>query len=449
MQYFFTENVENFQKVQVSVKFVTSKGKKHKILQVINMYNRATKKVVIDAGHGGTDPGAVSGNLKEKDLNLQAAQYMYKRLQELGIPATIVRNTDETLDRKERINRILNAYGNSSDVILISNHINAGGGEGAEIVYALRNNPTLAQMALDNIGDAGQIERKVYQRRLPENPNRDYYFIIRDTGNLESLLVEYGFIDNANDAYKLQNNLTDYVEGIVKAIADYVQVPYTKDSTTQENYYTVRRGDTLYSIANKFGTTVDTIKRLNNLTSNTLTIGQTLLISEETLPEVSTYIVEKGDTLYGIANKFGTTVDIIKRLNNLTVNTLLPGQQILVPATDQTPVEEEPTIPPIEQPYIIYTVQKGDSLWKISQRYKVPVNDITAFNNLSNINLKIGDELRIPITNMEAEVTYTVKRGDTLWSIAKDFEVSVDDIKNVNNLTTNLLTVGQNLIIPQ
>ena len=399
--------------------------------------------------HGGADPGAVSGNLKEKDLNLQAAQYMYKRLQELGIPATIVRNTDETLDRKERINRILNAYGNSSDVILISNHINAGGGEGAEIVYALRNNPTLAQMALDNIGDAGQIERKVYQRRLPENPNKDYYFIIRDTGNLESLLVEYGFIDNANDAYKLQNNLTDYVEGVVKAIADYVQVPYTKDSTTQENYYTVRRGDTLYSIANKFGTTVDTIKRLNNLTSNTLTIGQTLLISEETLPEVSTYIVEKGDTLYGIANKFGTTVDIIKRLNNLTVNTLLPGQQILVPATDQTPVEEEPTIPPIEQPYIIYTVQKGDSLWKISQRYKVPVNDITAFNNLSNINLKIGDELRIPITNMEAEVTYTVKRGDTLWSIAKDFEVSVDDIKNVNNLTTNLLTVGQNLIIPQ
>ena len=449
MQYFFTENVENFQKVQVSVKFVTSKGKKHKILQVINMYNRATKKVVIDAGHGGADPGAVYGNLKEKDLNLQAAQYMYKRLEELGIPATIVRNTDETLDRKERINRILNAYGNSSDVILISNHINAGGGEGAEIVYALRNNPTFAQMALDNIGDAGQIERKVYQRRLPENPNKDYYFIIRDTGNLESLLVEYGFIDNANDAYKLQNNLTDYAEGVVKAIADYVQVPYTKDSTTQENYYTVRRGDTLYSIANKFGTTVDTIKRLNNLTSNTLTIGQTLLISEETLPEVSTYIVEKGDTLYGIANKFGTTVDIIKRLNNLTVNTLLPGQQILVPATDQTPVEEEPTIPPIEQPYIIYTVQKGDSLWKISQRYKVPVNDITAFNNLSNINLKIGDELRIPITNMEAEVTYTVKRGDTLWSIAKDFEVSVDDIKNVNNLTTNLLTVGQNLIIPQ
>lgn len=93
------------------------------------MYNRATKKVVIDAGHGGNDPGAISGNLKEKDLNLEAAQYMYKRLQELGIPSTIVRDTDETLERKERINRIMNAYGNSPDIIMISNHINAGGAE--------------------------------------------------------------------------------------------------------------------------------------------------------------------------------------------------------------------------------------------------------------------------------------------------------------------------------
>lgn len=97
------------------------------------MYNRATKKVVVDAGHGGNDPGALSGSLKEKDLNLQAAQYMYKRLQELGIPTTIVRNTDETLDRKERVQRILNAYGNSSDVILISNHINAGGANGKNV----------------------------------------------------------------------------------------------------------------------------------------------------------------------------------------------------------------------------------------------------------------------------------------------------------------------------
>ena len=88
-----------------------------------------SKKVVIDAGHGGEDPGTLGNGLLEKDLNLEAAQYMYRRLQELGIPSTIVRNSDETLERSVRINRILDAYGNGSDVILISNHINAGGGD--------------------------------------------------------------------------------------------------------------------------------------------------------------------------------------------------------------------------------------------------------------------------------------------------------------------------------
>ena len=422
------------------------------------MYNRATKKVVIDAGHGGNDPGAISGNLKEKDLNLEAAQYMYKRLQELGIPSTIVRNTDETLERKERINRIMNAYGNSPDIIMISNHINAGGGEGAEIVYALRNNPTLAEMALNNIGEAGQIERKVYQRRLPENPNQDYYFIIRDTGNLESLLVEYGFIDNAKDAYKLQNNLTDYVEGVVKAIADYIGVSYTPPTTDiVEGYYTVKRGDTLYSIANQFNTTVQTIKNLNNLTSNNLQIGQVLLVTEKVYPDVSTYIVEKGDTLYSIATKFSTTVEAIKTLNNLTTNTLLPGQHIYIPTSSEMPTE--PTTPEVptqpfepDIPYLTYTVQRGDSLWKISRKYEVPVNDIISFNNLSSVNLQIGDELKIPLTSQDnntASKTYTVKTGDTLWSIAKNFDVSVNNLKAANNLTSNLLSVGQTLTIPQ
>lgn len=88
-------------------------------------------KIVVDAGHGGVDPGAVNGNLQEKDFTLDAALYMYDRFNELGIPVKLTRDTDETLSKTERVSRILNAFGNRDDVIVISNHINAGGGEGS------------------------------------------------------------------------------------------------------------------------------------------------------------------------------------------------------------------------------------------------------------------------------------------------------------------------------
>ena len=93
------------------------------------MYERITKRVIVDAGHGGSDPGALGSGLKEKDLTLQAAQYMYQRLRELGIPAVLTRDSDISLPKNERINKVLSLYGKDPNVILVSNHINAGGGD--------------------------------------------------------------------------------------------------------------------------------------------------------------------------------------------------------------------------------------------------------------------------------------------------------------------------------
>ena len=132
--------------------------------------------------HGGEDPGAVNGNIYEKDFNLAVSEYIYNRLKELGIPTYLTRSTDETLDRDERVDRILSAFGDDPNVIVLSNHINSGGGEGAEVIYALRNSDTLAKTILEEIGAEGQIMRKYYQRRLPSDPSKDYYFIHRLTG---------------------------------------------------------------------------------------------------------------------------------------------------------------------------------------------------------------------------------------------------------------------------
>ena len=93
------------------------------------MDERVNGGVVVDAGHGGSDPGAISGNLREKDFTLKAALYMYDRFKQLGVPVVITRDFDEDLSRADRLKRANEAFNGDPNTILISNHINAGGGD--------------------------------------------------------------------------------------------------------------------------------------------------------------------------------------------------------------------------------------------------------------------------------------------------------------------------------
>lgn len=396
--------------------------------------------VVIDPGHGGNDPGAVNGNNYEKNFNLKVSKYIYDRLNELGIPTYITRMDDETLERDERINRILSAFGNKSDVIVLSNHINAGGGEGAEIVYALRNNDTLANSILNEIGKAGQRIRKKYQRRLPSDPSKDYYFIQRLSGDTQALLLEYGFIDNINDLKKLQNNLLDYGEAVVKAIANYLNVSYTPPSNIDNNnVYIVQSGDSLYSIARKYNTTVDELKKNNNLSSDLLKIGQKIIVSGTTnnIDDSNTYIVKKGDSLYSIAKKYNITIDEIMSLNNLNSTILQVGDVLYINSNNQDNNNDSN----------IYIVKKGDNLYSIANNLNTTVDIIKSLNDLSSDLLNVGQKLYVPNNNYNNSV-YVVKSGDTLYSIARKYNTTVNEIKRINNLSSELLGIGQVLKIP-
>ena len=232
----------------------------------------ALKGIVIDPGHGGSDPGAVSNGIKEKDYTLLISKYMYDRFKSLGVPVSITRNSDITLSPKSRVNKIKSFYGNGSDVIVISNHLNAGKGDGAEVIYALRNKNTLAKKILNEIEKTGQNVRKYYQLRLPSNSKKDYYFIHRDTPNTEAIIVEYGFVDSPkDDVSQIKNNYKKYAEAVIKAVCDYKGIKYKSNNT-----YVVKKGDTLWSIAKKFNTSVESLKKLNNLKSNIIQISQVL-----------------------------------------------------------------------------------------------------------------------------------------------------------------------------
>ena len=91
------------------------------------MDERATKKVVIDAGHGGSDPGTIANGITEKDYTLKISDYIHKRLDDLGIENSMTRTGDTTLDSNARPKKIQSFYGNGGDVLVVSNHINAGG----------------------------------------------------------------------------------------------------------------------------------------------------------------------------------------------------------------------------------------------------------------------------------------------------------------------------------
>ena len=129
------------------------------------------------------------------------------------------------------------------------------------------------------------------------------------------------------------------------------------------------------------------------------------------------------------------SVNDLKSLNNLSSNNLSIGQKLIVSKASSND----------------YTVVAGDTLWGIARKFNVSVDDIKALNNLSSNNLSIGMTLKIPLySNKQNEETnvYVVKSGDSLWSIARMFNSTVDEIKSLNGLKSNVLRIGQRLVVP-
>ena len=356
------------------------------------------------------------------------ANYLYSNLQQKGYDVTIL---DNNLDINDKIDIINNE---PKETIVVSNQINFSNETGSEIIYSLKDTNQLANSIENSLGNYTTIS-KFYQLRLPSDTALDYYQIIRETPNAETIIISY----NESDLQEMQNDWQDIGQALTDGLIDYI---------TGKNIYVVASGDSLYSIARKFGVTVQEIVDANNLGSTSLSIGQELIIPDKTttpsIPEVpetpsaNTYTVQSGDSLYSVARRFNTTVDTIKSLNNLINNNLTIGKVLVLPTTSNDTISTS-----------TYTVQSGDSLYSIARRFNTTVDAIKNLNNLTSINLSIGQVLNIPSTSQNpSTTTYTVQSGDSLYSIARRFKTTVDTIKNLNNLTSNNLSIDQVLNIP-
>lgn len=389
-------------------------------------------KIAIDSSNSSENKNGIV----EKDFTFTIAKYINERLNNIGIENFLVDENNTGLTDEEKVNIIKDKYGNGNNIIVISNRLNKGGKNGAEIMYPLRNNSKLASLIASNLEDAGQTVLKYYQLRNNSDTSKDDDYLIRNTANNLTIVIDYGYIDNTSDANFLKNNYEKLAEAVVKSIANYAGVSYSP--TNMEEYYIVKKGDSLWNIASKNNTTVDNIKKLNNLSSNNLSVGQVLKLSynaeNENIKESNIYTVKKGDSLWLIANKYGTTVDELKSANNLKSNTLSIGQTLIIPEKKENTNK------------ISYVVKKGDSLWLIANKYDTAVEKIKSTNNLKSNTLSIGQVLVIPSSS--EFITYTVKKGDSLWLIANKYNTTVDNIKKLNNLSSNNLQINQKLILP-
>lgn len=368
--------------------------------------------------------------------------------------------------------------------------MNSRGGDGAEVIYALRNNDQLSNLILSELQKEGQNGRKVYQRRLPSDNSKDYYFIHRETGKTEPVIVEYGFLDSSkDDVNQLKNNYKNFSEAVVRAVLQYINYDY--QSVPDSDLYVVKKGDTLWSIAKKYAISVDELKKLNNLSNNLLNVGQTLKVSGTPSTNNPVYIVQRGDTLYSIANKYGVSVSELMNYNNLTSNLISIGDTLYIPtgqiiedvvstdydtytvvsgdtlysiankyntsvsnlrninnlSSDILSVGQKLLVPKDSSiigtqitNYIDYRVMPGDTLYSIADKYNTTVSELISINNLSNFNLSVGQVIKVPYLQTDI---YVVQNGDTLYSIAKKFNLSIDELKALNNLSSNLLSIGQ------
>lgn len=405
--------------------------------------------IAIDAGHGGEDPGATGHRgSREKQITLSIAKHLLKVINaDSRMQAFLVREGDYYVDLTRR--RIL-AREKGAD-IFVSIHADAFTKKSANglSVFALSQRGATSAMAralakkenaadliggvsladkdavlakvlvdlsmTNTISESVNLGGRVLKElgkvgRLHSKRVEQASFVVLKSPDIPSILIETGFITNLDEEKKLRT--TRYQKKIANAIYRalgeyYDQTPYYNQasyssprvalspgsSAVKTQRHKVKRGDSLSSIALKYGTTVAELKRFNKLPNNIAVLGQRLRLPSDASsnnrslrqgnPAIHTVV--RGDSLSKISARYNVTINALKRANRLTKNTVYKGQKIKIPGSVST-----------QRFATKHMVKRGDTLSEIAEQYGVTTKQMMLANGLPSGNVRLGQTLKIP-----------------------------------------------------
>jgi len=269
--------------------------------------------------------------------------------------------------------------------------------------------------------------------------NTKIAFIVGDNKariNGEKVSMEPSFITNGVTMVPLR-----FVAESLGMTVDWNQAEKTATLFSQPVTHQVKAGDTLFKLSQQYGISIDKLKSINNLSSSTIYVGQILKLKPTAAPEKKvkassdTYTVNAGDSLWSIANKLGITVDVIKKANQLTNDTIYPGQVLKLKAdnTSQALDSKANTVS-----YISYTIKSGDNMWDLSNRYGIPMTELLQANNMTtNTLLSVGQKIVIPVHNVAVKDRVSEKHGEYLdWWTEAQYVFAIGQVATVTDFQT-------------
>ena len=348
---------------------------------------------------------------------------------------------------------------------------------------AKANNTTVAELQKLNDLSSGKIrlgqELKVNQADVAVSNNTankeeiaatPISYKVKKGETLSSISKKYNVTE---DELKASNNLKSNALRlgqnlqIAQAATQTSKSAANKEEAATSISYKVKKGETLSSISKKYNVTEDELKTMNNLKSSAIRFGQELKVNQPTEmatvtngtkttkaeSAVTTYKVKRGETLSDIAEKNNVSVAELKSINNLHTSSLRAGQQLQLAGKDTQSEKEAVTK---AEKTIVHKVESGESLYVIAKKYNVAIDELKRLNNLEDGKIKPGQSLSVNVvadnstvekTVVKPKITHKVKSGDSFYSLAKKYGCSVHDIKDWNGIPGDRLNPGEKLII--